>query len=331
MAIQPFKAVAAIALAKGLSPQEIASAGLLIGILLGLIAITNLAGLLARLFTLPVVRGIQLGLGFLLLREGAKLIFAQQHLLIRDNLLLSGWVITIAAAAILMLFIKSKRFPAGLLLLLFGLALGLCAYGHEFHNLQLRPMPLSIIHAKTAELWKVLPLLVIPQFALTFGNSIVASENTARILYGDAADRVTIRSLTGSIAIMNIASAVILASPMCHGSGGITAHYKFGARTPKSNYVIGAACLLLAAIGSAAVAMLHLIPIAVLGVFLLYVGIQHALYLRDIVKQVPALLIAIAVGVVAVLTTNLMWGFFVGLFLQEIVGFRKSKRPVLAG
>ena len=323
MAVQPFKAVAAISLALGLGPQEIASAGLLMGVFLAILAVTNLAGLLARLFTLPVVRGIQLGLGLLLLREGIRLIFERQASLSWNSFPLFGWELAVAAAVILVLFIRSERFPAGLLLLGFGIVLGWAVSGGGLRHLEWRPIGLSLIRLNGAELWHVLPLLVIPQFALTFGNSIVASENTAHILYGERANRVTVRSLSASIAVMNFASAAILGSPLCHGSGGITAHYKFGARTQRSNYVIGAVCLLLAAIGTAAVAVLRLIPIAVLGVFLIYVGIQHALYLRDIVRRVPLLVVAVCVGVVAVLTTNLMWGFLVGLGLQMVLSLRK--------
>jgi SulP family sulfate permease len=325
MAVQPFKAVAAISLALGLSPQEIASAGLLIGVLLALIAVTNLTRLLARLFTLPLVRGIQLGLGLLLVREGIKLIFAKQAILLWNNLSLGGWEIAVSAAIILALFIRSQRLPAGLLLLTVGIVIGLSTYDTGLHNVEWHPIPLSHIRLNAQELWRVLPLLVIPQFALTFANSIVASENTAKILYGDRADRVTIRSLAWSIAVMNVASAIILGSPMCHGSGGITAHFKFGARTPKSNYFIGTVCLLLAAIGTAAVAVLQLIPVAMLGVFLIYVGFQHAFYLRDIIKRFPLLLIAFSVGVVSVLTTNLMWGFLVGLLVQAVMRFAVKK------
>jgi hypothetical protein len=72
--VQPFKAVAAIALALQLPPSSIASAGLLMGILLTFIGLTNLVTPLAKLFTLPVIRGIQLGLGLILLREGFRLI-----------------------------------------------------------------------------------------------------------------------------------------------------------------------------------------------------------------------------------------------------------------
>src|SRR5712692_3504713 len=73
ISVQPFKAVAAIALALQLSPSSIASAGLLMGILLAAIGATNLVTPLAKLFTLPIVRGIQLGLGLILVREGLRL------------------------------------------------------------------------------------------------------------------------------------------------------------------------------------------------------------------------------------------------------------------
>ena len=102
--------------------------------------------------------------------------------------------------------------------------------------------------------------------------------------------RVTVRALCLSIGMVNLVSAAIQGSPLCHGSGGITAHYRFGARTPKSSYVIGGVCILLALFGGAAVGLLHLIPLAVLGVFLVYVGIQHAAYLRDLIPALAATL-----------------------------------------
>jgi SulP family sulfate permease len=112
---------------------------------------------------------------------------------------------------------------------------------------------------------------------------------------------------------------MIQAPPLCHGSGGITAHYQFGARNPRSSYVIGVVCILLALFGRAAVSVLKLIPAAVLGVLLAYVGIQHAAYLRDIFRRPPLLVIAVCVGVVSLLTTNLTWGFLTGFLLQGIV------------
>ena len=327
ISVQPLKAVAAIALALGLPPAAIASAGVSIGILLALIAVTNTAALLAKLFTLPIVRGIQLGLGLLLAREGLRLIMGRQSILVLNGSSLTGWEIALGAVILLLGFCKSTRYPVALVLLTAGIALGLLMQWGKMPQFVWGPLALQFLHPRPDEFWRVLPLLVIPQFALTFGNSIVATENTSQILYGAQARRVTVRSLSVSIALANLASGMIQGAPMCHGSGGITAHYKFGARTPKSSYIIGGLCILLAFFGRAAIGVLHLIPIAILGVFLIYVGIQHAAYLRDIVNRVPLLLIAGCVGAVSLLTTNLMWGFLTGFGLEAILLIYERMNP----
>jgi len=317
--VQPLKAVAAIALALHLPASTIASAGLLMGVLLLLIGITNLAPVLARLFTLPIVRGIQLGLGLLLAREGLRLILGR-----RDGPALGGFIalssllIALGTTAILLAYRNSQRFPAALVLLFVGAVLGVLSHWNALPSFAPGPLPLEFLHPVAGELKLALVALVLPQFALTFGNSIVASENTARLLYGPQARRVTTRALSLGIGVMNLLSSAVLAAPMCHGSGGITAHYKFGARSQKSNYIIGGACLLLALFGASAVGLLKLIPMAILGVFLIYVGIQHAAFLRDIVQNRSYLFIAVSVGLVALATTNLTWGFLVGFAMQGL-------------
>jgi sulfate permease, SulP family len=317
IAVQPFKAVAAIALALSLSPSEIASAGLLMGVLLLFVGVTNLAGWLARLFTLPIVRGIQLGLGLVLAREGLRLVMGSRGGLTLPGGQLASWLIALTGAALLLALQDSKRFPAALVLLALGVVLGIVLHGGKLPALNFGPVTPQLLHPHWSECRRVLPLLVIPQFALTFGNSIVATENTARILYGEQARRVTVRALSLSIGFLNLVSAAIQGAPLCHGSGGVTAHYRFGARTAKSSYVIGGVCIALALLGGAAVGLLHLIPLAVLGVFLVYVGIQHAAYLRDLLHRWPQLLIAVGVGVVS-LFTNLMWGTLLGFTLEGI-------------
>jgi SulP family sulfate permease len=138
-----------------------------------------------------------------------------------------------------------------------------------------------------------------------------------------------VRALSLSIGILNLLGAAIQAAPLCHGSGGITAHYRFGARTPKSSYVIGGVCIALALFGAAAVGLLHFIPLAVLGVFLVYVGIQHAAYLRDLLQRWPQLFIAVCVGVLSFLT-NLMWGALLGFALEGIFWLYRRARPAPA-
>ena len=320
ISVQPLKAVAAIALAFGLPSSAIASSGLIMGVLLALIGLTNTAAWLAKLFTLPIVRGIQLGLGLLLMREGMRLIMSRQATLIFANgTSVRGWALASIAAALLLALRNSPRFPAALFLLSAGIAVGVVAQWGHFSQLAFGPQPIILLHPNRDELWRILFLLVIPQFALTFGNSIVATENTAQILHGRQARRVTARGLSFSIALINLFSGMIQSAPMCHGSGGITAHYKFGARTSRASYIIGGVCVALALFGRAATDVLRLIPIAVLAVFLLYVGVQHAAYLKDIAQRRLWLLIAVMVGVVSLVTTNLMWGFLTGFALQMLL------------
>jgi SulP family sulfate permease len=317
IAVQPFKAVAAIALALSLSPSEIASAGLLMGILLLFVGITDLAGQLAKLFTLPIVRGIQLGLGLVLLREGLRLITGTKASVTLIGGAPASWLIAIAGIVVVIGLQESRRCPAAIVLLGLGVIAGLLLERGKVNLSGIGPIAPEWLHPKFSELKKVLPLLVIPQFALTFGNSVVATENTAQILYGQRAQRVTARALSISIGVLNVVTAFIEGAPLCHGSGGITAHHRFGARTPKSSYLIGGLCIVIALFGKAAVALLHVIPLAVLGVFLAYVGVQHAGYLRDIARDPRRMLIALGVGLLSFLS-NLMWGFLLGFTLEGI-------------
>ena len=321
ISVQPFKAVAAIALALQLPPSAIGSAGLLMGILLAFIGLTNLVTPLAKLFTLPVVRGIQLGLGLILVREGIRLALgAKSAPLMVTGVAVSSWEIAVVGAALLVLLRRSDRFPPALVLLAAGVLLGLLARRPLLDSLWGGgPVPISLLHPRADELKQVLVALVLPQFALTFGNSIVATENTARFLFGEQARRVTARALSLSIGFMNLVGGMLMSAPTCHGSGGITAHYKFGARTQKSSYVIGATCLLLACFGRGALGMLDLIPTAILGVFLVYVGVQHGALIRDIVPRKQALLIALCVGLVSFAKTNLTYGFLAGFLLAGFV------------
>lgn len=333
IAVQPFKAVAAIALALQLSPSFVATAGLLMGALLLLIGLVDVVTPLARFFSLPIVRGIQLGLGLILVREGLRLALGPGSALsMGSGTIIPGWLLALGAVAILLACLLSDRVPAALALLGAGIFVGVLSQSGQLANLAWSPVPLRWLRPQVGELWSVLVILVLPQFALTFGNSIVATENTAQTLYGPRAQRVTARALSISIGLMNLLAGAIVGAPCCHGSGGITAHYKFGARTQRASYVIGGVCLLLALFGRSSVAVLALIPTAVLGIFLVYVGVQHAALLRDIVSKPAHLFVAGCVGVVGAVTTNLTYGFLAGFAVQGALSVvaRVNRKSLLA-
>ena len=78
--VQPLKAVGAIAIAYPamITESVIGASGIIFGALLLLFALTGMVDKLAKLFTQPVVRGIQLSLGLVFLKKGIELIVSSQ-------------------------------------------------------------------------------------------------------------------------------------------------------------------------------------------------------------------------------------------------------------
>ncbi|MBI1819313.1 MAG: hypothetical protein HYR81_03180 [Nitrospirae bacterium] len=74
--VQPLKAVAVTALAMGATPRLVGTAGILMGGILLILAFGNLASLLGKIFTRPVIRGIQLAIGLFLVKQGLSLMMA---------------------------------------------------------------------------------------------------------------------------------------------------------------------------------------------------------------------------------------------------------------
>jgi SulP family sulfate permease len=110
--------------------------------------------------------------------------------------------------------------------------------------------------------------------------------------------------------------------PLCHGAGGLAAHYRFGARTAGSNLIIGLIFLLLSVFfGMHALSILYLLPMSILGVLLIFAGIQLALTIIDLRGRRDFFVAFTMLGIT--LASNLAVGFIVGIF----VGFLfKSKK-----
>ena len=114
--------------------------------------------------------------------------------------------------------------------------------------------------------------------------------------------------------------------PVCHGSGGLTAHYRLGARTGLAPVLMGSLCLALALfVDGKVLPILALIPYPVLGTLLAFVGVQHALLARDVRGWTEAgvVLVTAAVGFA---TRNLAIGCGAGIILQQAGGLVRRLR-----
>ncbi|HEY6007442.1 MAG TPA: putative sulfate/molybdate transporter, partial [Geobacteraceae bacterium] len=165
-------------------------------------------------------------------------------------------------------------------------------------------------------------LLVLPQIPLTFGNSIVATADTARHYFGQRGAGVTPARLSLSLGITNIIAGLTGAAPLCHGAGGMTAHHRFGARTGAMGVMIGT-CLVVAGVffGRSAPDLFTLLPPSILGVMLVFIGIEHGMLLRDTLGSRDELFVAVAIGTIAGTTGNIcaatVAGFMI-LLLQKL-------------
>lgn len=313
MPVQPLKAVAAIAVSLGLSPSIISAAGLIMGVVLLMLLVPGVLGTLARLFPRPVIRGIQLGLALLLLKAALSLVSEP-----RLPIPAAGWAIA-AAGLMLVLVCFHRGWPGSLVILGFGLALsGILGWFAGGQGIQLGPS-VSLPHLPNGgELWAALVLLVIPQIPLTVGNSIMAMEDVAKTYFGRDAKRVTPRALCISLGVANIGGGLLGGMPVCHGSAGLSAHYRFGARTRMAPVIIGAICLALALIfGGTLPAVLSMVPSSVLAIMLFITAVQHGWLVRDL-KARRDYLTAAATGIATIVTGNLAIGFAVGVILHYL-------------
>ena len=256
--VQPLKAAAAIVLAQGMGAPMLAAAGVWLGLILALLVLTGSVERVARFFTRPIVKGLQFGVGLMLVKVG----------------------------------------------------LGLIAAGHIAGGAARISAPLDAWGALSA-LW----LWALPQLPLTLGNSVFAAAETARESFGEQAARMTPRRLCVSLALANLAAGAIGAMPLCHGSGGLTAHRRFGARSAGATVIAGAFYILLALVfADRAPAVLRAVPPAVLGAMMVYVGVCHALLLRGLTER---LWLAWAVGLVGLITGNLALALGFALVVEE--------------
>lgn len=312
MPVQPLKAMFAIAVVSGLGYGVINAAGITMGVVLILIAVTGISERLGEVFPISVIRGIQLGLGAMLVRTSF-------------GLMGPDLVIALVAGIFLMVTLTMlKNIPPLIPVLALGAALSFKGTALS----SIGPVALMPAFPGLDDLWTGFIVLVIPQLALTFGNAIVATQETGRLLYGVKAERLDMKSIPLSMGFANIASGLVGGAPMCHGCGGLTAHYKFGAKDQRSGYLIGFALIIFALLfGRSAVAIISAFPTGILGVLLCYVGIQHALFIKDIMNERKAVLIALTVGMLGFALGNLTIGFLAGLTLHYgLSGIKKIVR-----
>ncbi len=275
--VQPLKAATAIAIASGLGPDYIRATSLIMALLILLFAISGRGRTLYRIFPHPVVRGLQMAVGLLLIKTGYEVLTKGQIFI--------GRAISFS--------------PLKEDLSLYFL----------IDNLQ---MPSSAVILSGAL------LLVIPQIPLTLGNAIVATEDVAICYFGEKGKKLSIRNLSFSISMGNFLSFLFGGIPVCHGSGGMTAHYRMGARTGLATVVTGLTMIVISLFSWKLKELFLTTPFIVfLGISLMYTGLNHCLLSKDINKS--GIIIVSLMAATGLFTSNLTYSLIPGYLVFFIL------------
>lgn len=312
--VQPLKALTAVAVAERLSPDVIHAAGLEIGLFLLLLSMGRVADLLARLFTTPVVRALQFGVGVLLVIAAVRLVADPPAVFLGTPE--PPWPLLLAAASFVAVGLAAARgrYPVALALLAAGVAVTWLTARAELSGPSFALPEVGLPPA--AAFGSAFVLLVIPQLPLTFGNAVVAVTDVARRSFGPAAGRVTPATVCLSCGVGNVVAGMIGGMPMCHGAGGLTAHVRLGARRAGMNLLLGGTLLVLGVLFAPQVpVLLGLLPVWVLAAFLAYAGLRHALLVADL--RGGALALAVGAGLAGAITGNLAITAGAGLLVEH--------------
>lgn len=311
MPVQPMKAIAAVAIAEGMNESQILIAGIITGLVITLLGLTGLVDALNRCVPRSVVRGLQLAVGLKLLVNGCSMIAKRPDWVGWDSVGLG-----ILCIALVFYLYGSSRMPAALVIFGIGL-MALFAQSPSLIPQTTFGMSWHVPDFTAFHDWKIGGLRgALPQIPLTTLNSVIAVCALSKDLFPDSPS--SPRRVAVSVGLMNLLCCPFGAMPMCHGAGGLAAQYRFGARTGGSVVMLGAVkCVLAVALGSSLLMWLQAYPQSVLGVLLLFSGLELALVCRDQTDRCAYLVMLLTCGVCIALDTAT--GFVVGWMVASAV------------
>ena len=272
--VQPMKAIAAVAIAQNFNRGQMASAGLLVASVIGFLSVTGLLQWFTRRIPIPIVKGIQLGTGLSLMISGGPLTLTDV-----------GWnmatkIAVLIVTLIFLLYCQTHpRVPYVLIILAIHLVvlIPILSFSDRYNYTPHLTLWKPDFYGPSPAEFRVGALNAgLGQIPLTLLNSIVA----VTYLSADLLPEVPTPSSSSvgiSVATINLIGCWFGAMPVCHGSGGLAAQYRFGARSGSSVIFLG---LIKLVIGLFAVehtlAFFNEFPKVQLGILLFIAGLELA-------------------------------------------------------
>ncbi|XP_059461623.1 molybdate transporter 1-like [Corylus avellana] len=365
MPVQPMKSIAAAALAgPGFGVPEIMAAGILTGGILIVLGVTGLMKLAYNLIPLPVVRGIQLAQGFSFALTAVKYVRKVQDFSKskakgdRQWLGLDGLVLAIVCFCFIVIITgagekcsgerdeetnvdlgvheerpRRKRrnfrkiilaFPSAFIIFVLGVVLAFIREPNVVHDIKFGPSVMEVVSI-SKHAWKEGFIKgTIPQLPLSILNSVIAVCKLSSDLF--PGNDFSATSLSVTVGLMNVIGCWFGAMPSCHGSGGLAGQYKFGGRSGGCVALLGTAKLILGLVlGSSLVKILSQFPVGVLGILLLFAGIELAMASRDMNTKEESFVMLLCTAV-SLVGSSAALGFVCGILAHLLLRLRDYRK-----
>ncbi|XVE71590.1 hypothetical protein DITRI_Ditri10aG0163800 [Diplodiscus trichospermus] len=357
MPVQPMKSIAAVAISDGnFNIPEVMAAGISTGAILFVLGATGLMQLVYKLIPLSVVRGIQLSQGLSFAMSAVKYIRKVQDFSKskskgdRHWLGLDGLILAIVCACFIIVVngageerndreadgeeernIRRKRIrkimatiPSALIIFLLGVILAFIRRPKVVNDIKFGPSSIEVVQI-SRQAWKEGFIKgTIPQLPLSVLNSVIAVCKLSSDLFPGREFSAT--SLSVTVGLMNLVGCWFGAMPCCHGAGGLAGQYKFGGRSGGCVAILGAAKMILGLVlGTSLVTILDQFPVGLLGVLLLFAGIELAMTCRDMNSKEEAFVMLICAAV-SLVGSSAALGFVCGIIVHVLLKLRNSSR-----
>jgi hypothetical protein len=303
--VQPMKAAGAVAATQAaagiaITPEAICVAALATGAFWLLMGATGAARRVGEWVGRPVIVGLVLGLGLAFLLEGVRMMAPQ-------------WWIAAPALAVALLLLDSRAFPSMFFLLLFGAAVAMAqapdlpgALAAVRPGMAVPAWPLGSLTWDAVVVGIV--FLALPQVPLTLGNAIVGVTEVNNRLFPQRPQ--TESRFAVSTGLINLGGGLLGGVPMCHGAGGLAAHYRFGARSGTAPIAMGVVLVVGALLFSESFrTFIALFPAPVLGVMVFLAGAQLALGSCDLGKDMGERFVTLATAGIALFNVGAAFAF----------------------
>ncbi|KAF5183245.1 Molybdate transporter [Thalictrum thalictroides] len=370
MPVQPMKSIAAVAISESqihLTIPQIMAAGICTASVLLILGVTGLMSFIYKYIPLPVVRGVQLSQGLSFAFSAIKYIRYNQNFATGKSGSSRSWVgldgLILALSMLLFVVLvtgsggdevesfpeseqpnsadssggsrRRRRFrilsaiPAALVVFLIGLVLCFIRDPSIFKQLKFGPSRIHVVKITWSD-WKTgFIRAAIPQIPLSVLNSVIAVCKLSTDLFPEK--DVSATAVSVSVGVMNLVGCWFGAMPCCHGAGGLAGQYRFGGRSGAAVLFLGIMKLILGLVfGNSFVRILSQFPIGILGVLLLFSGIELAMAARDMNSKEDSFVMLVCAAV-SLTGSSAALGFGCGIVLFLVLKLREMDFPLGSG